>query len=440
MSISENDGYRRILSNDKYSLGHTVLRPSYQISVLLPSLESSRCHYCLKLGQFNRCSKCHYARYCSPACQKSAWNQYHARECPILSKIPRSGLSATFLLAIRLVNHSIFNSDHLETHLDSQHPDTLIEMERLALNLKTELRDYDLKLKHYIKILSIIRINACKLYDEDFHDYGLGIFYPNCYINHSCRPNCVSIYVNNTQYIKALRDIYPGEEITIAYCDIIQPKSERKSFLYSMFNFECNCERCVGVDLGDIIAGSMKCEYCPGYIPLNEDSNLQCDICKKSTSFQAYDLALSTQEVYIKRTEECKTLEDRIKLLNNARNNLKLHSSHEVFRILLPRIVAELNTQNRWPDALNYAEDQLKLAVSIYPPNYPPIAIEQYRVARLMLLTGQRQEAIPHLIACYSILSNFYDEELSPYLYEIRATFEALQRERETGVIELNFS
>lgn len=440
MSILEKDGYRSIIARSSYSLGNNVLVPSQQVTVLLPTLESTRCHTCFKIGQFKCCSKCKYARYCSTECQRSAWNSYHSRECSALCSLPRRNLSATLLLAIRLMNSSTFNSKNLSTHYPIQHPDTLLEMERLALSIKTCLNDTSTKLKKIVKILSLIRINATKLYDEDFHDYGLGVFYPNCYINHSCNPNCVSIFINSSQYIKAIREISPGEEVTIAYCDIMQPKSERRAFLYSLFNFECHCARCESEDLGDIIASSMRCEYCPGHIPLVEESNLQCSVCQKSADFNTFETALVTSEVYIRRAQECKSLEDRVKLERNAREGIKLHPGHEVFRILLPRIVAEFNSLNNWSEALKYAEQQLKLAVFIYPQNYPPIAIEHYRVARLLLLLSQRQEAIPHLISCYSILSNFYDEDNSSYLYEVRATFEALQRELETGVIELNFS
>jgi len=38
------------------------------------------------------------------------------------------------------------------------------------------------------------------------------------FINHSCRPNCETVEVGNRIWIKALRNIAAGEEITYDYC------------------------------------------------------------------------------------------------------------------------------------------------------------------------------------------------------------------------------
>lgn len=38
------------------------------------------------------------------------------------------------------------------------------------------------------------------------------------YVNHSCRPNCYSEIVGDTIWIRALRNIRPGEELTYDYC------------------------------------------------------------------------------------------------------------------------------------------------------------------------------------------------------------------------------
>ena len=38
------------------------------------------------------------------------------------------------------------------------------------------------------------------------------------YVNHSCRPNCYSDIIGDRVWIRALRDIEPGEELTYDYC------------------------------------------------------------------------------------------------------------------------------------------------------------------------------------------------------------------------------
>lgn len=41
------------------------------------------------------------------------------------------------------------------------------------------------------------------------------------YINHSCNPSCITLVVEGQINILALRDIFPGEEITVDYFDSV---------------------------------------------------------------------------------------------------------------------------------------------------------------------------------------------------------------------------
>lgn len=50
------------------------------------------------------------------------------------------------------------------------------------------------------------------------------------YINHSCDPSCITLVIEKQINIFALRDIFPGEEITVDYLD-------RLDFLFQ----ECGC-------------------------------------------------------------------------------------------------------------------------------------------------------------------------------------------------------
>lgn len=57
------------------------------------------------------------------------------------------------------------------------------------------------------------------------------------YINHSCNPSCITLVIEGQINILALRDIFPGEEITVDYMDILD-------FIFR----ECSCgsEYCRG--------------------------------------------------------------------------------------------------------------------------------------------------------------------------------------------------
>ncbi|KAK5654278.1 hypothetical protein OQA88_7454 [Cercophora sp. LCS_1] len=65
-------------------------------------------------------------------------------------------------------------------------------------------------------------------------------------LNHACAPN-LGYYFDTTTLshkIYAVRDVHPGEELTISYVDVLQPSSTRQSLLQKTWSFTCTCERC----------------------------------------------------------------------------------------------------------------------------------------------------------------------------------------------------
>ncbi|EXA29335.1 hypothetical protein FOVG_19159 [Fusarium oxysporum f. sp. pisi HDV247] len=74
----------------------------------------------------------------------------------------------------------------------------------------------------------------------------VGAVYPTiCFINHSCRANAHNSWNENLEQetIHAIRDIEPGEEITISY-DHGGPSTSRKPWLKEQFGFDCDCPVC----------------------------------------------------------------------------------------------------------------------------------------------------------------------------------------------------
>ncbi|KAK5631124.1 hypothetical protein RRF57_006839 [Xylaria bambusicola] len=108
-----------------------------------------------------------------------------------------------------------------------------------------ELSTHDIASTHTEKVGKIFRTNS---FSTGFHDGKSNfrsLFTIISRINHSCRPNCVYYFDSNTfsQNVVAVRDIQPGEELSIAYIDPVLPQSERQKRLKS-WGFECSCERC----------------------------------------------------------------------------------------------------------------------------------------------------------------------------------------------------
>ncbi|KAK7422049.1 SET domain-containing protein 5 [Neonectria punicea] len=96
---------------------------------------------------------------------------------------------------------------------------------------------------HLINDIFITNGFQVNLGGPDGHHYGN---YPEISrFNHDCRPNLVyyidSNFVHRTT---AVRDIVPGEELTVAYLDPLQPRIARQQRAHSAWGFDCQCQQC----------------------------------------------------------------------------------------------------------------------------------------------------------------------------------------------------
>lgn len=94
-----------------------------------------------------------------------------------------------------------------------------------------------------------------------YHDGGVGEGYMCLFpsvsrINHACRPNAYARFAPRTllMEIKALRDIAPGEEISISYGTINKLHAERQKLYKEGWSFTCTCDMCTADSYA--IAGS----------------------------------------------------------------------------------------------------------------------------------------------------------------------------------------
>lgn len=78
---------------------------------------------------------------------------------------------------------------------------------------------------------------------------GSGLYRLQSGVNHSCEPNAQVTFPNNNNrlVLQALRNIEPGEEITICYLDeCMQSRSRhtRRKYLLENYLFTCTCTKC----------------------------------------------------------------------------------------------------------------------------------------------------------------------------------------------------
>ncbi|KAG6131484.1 hypothetical protein E4U12_003651 [Claviceps purpurea] len=91
--------------------------------------------------------------------------------------------------------------------------------------------------------LGIIQTNA--LPAQEYPDTQ-AIFLEACRINHDCQNNAVHQWNANIEQgtVHALRDIQPGEEITISYVFSLKGRETRQKQLKDSFDFTCSCRLC----------------------------------------------------------------------------------------------------------------------------------------------------------------------------------------------------
>ncbi|TLD20404.1 hypothetical protein PspLS_08789 [Pyricularia sp. CBS 133598] len=71
----------------------------------------------------------------------------------------------------------------------------------------------------------------------------LGVYAQAAAINHDCRPS-INYRLNDiTQTTTAVREIQPGEELSVSYVDLMLPHKERRQRLRD-WGFDCKCSKC----------------------------------------------------------------------------------------------------------------------------------------------------------------------------------------------------
>ncbi|KAJ6774062.1 PROTEIN SET DOMAIN GROUP 41 [Salix purpurea] len=136
--------------------------------------------------------------------------------------------------------------------------------------------------------LCLVLTNAVEVQDHEGRSLGIAVYGPNfSWINHSCSPNACYRFIisppdnvlpfrddsrlrilpagtksdngvhDNIEFpkgcsgsgprviVRSIKRIKKGEEVTVAYTDLLQPKEIRRSELWAKYRFICCCTRCI---------------------------------------------------------------------------------------------------------------------------------------------------------------------------------------------------
>lgn len=105
--------------------------------------------------------------------------------------------------------------------------------------------DYKLDIDSIISLCCTINTNIYLMEDGE-QAVGIGLYTHMLLMNHSCIPNTTFSVLPNSpmMYTRAMREIKEGEEVTLSYIDLYQPRSQRIDMLQRTKYFTCQCERC----------------------------------------------------------------------------------------------------------------------------------------------------------------------------------------------------
>ena len=87
-------------------------------------------------------------------------------------------------------------------------------------------------------LLSRLEVNGFTIADDDHQRLGFGIYPDAALFNQSLIPNPQVMFAGTRLVIKALRDISPGEEVTIAYSEQYAPRERTRRLMRESYAFD----------------------------------------------------------------------------------------------------------------------------------------------------------------------------------------------------------
>ncbi|CAG0924374.1 unnamed protein product [Notodromas monacha] len=277
------------------------------------------CH--LHTAELMPCSRCGWP-VCSPACAAS---RNHLPECTLSSRCRRTKLdpaklsSSPYMLGCIIVLRALYLKEtnaeawkqlmSLQSHsaarrvMDKHDLDSVNVVAFIRDFLR--LRDYDSDLMD--EIIGIVDTNAFVVPRMDI----CAIYHRASMAEHSCLFNTVQTFDEDLVLtLKAVREIKPGEPVTICYTDPLWGTRNRRFHLAETKLFDCLCERCRDpFELGTNLS-SLKCSKCAkgslvNVTPLVEPGKWAC-VCGHEVTW------LEAERVLGKFGERLSKLEDKV--------------------------------------------------------------------------------------------------------------------------------
>ncbi|RYY82997.1 SET domain-containing protein-lysine N-methyltransferase [archaeon] len=124
-------------------------------------------------------------------------------------------------------------------------------VQRLVYPLSLSLEECKLALQR-------LSNNAFSVSNASLEVIAYGLFLEASVFNHSCQPNAIHTFVQDTMVITAARDIQAGEEVLVSYIDLALPRCVRQAELLA-YGFVCDCVRCWSAEYVYVYVNCSKC-------------------------------------------------------------------------------------------------------------------------------------------------------------------------------------
>ncbi|GAM19369.1 hypothetical protein SAMD00019534_025440 [Acytostelium subglobosum LB1] len=306
-----------------YATGDLLFKANSFASAVDNPLVGYVCDYCLKYDYSNhkidRCAGCHFVYYCSRQCQIAAWEDLHKYECPlykVFKSTSQEPIPRTASLFVRLLirtklqrdnlctpeSKSIFGSylifEQLLSHINKMNGDQRFRYTMLSSITASILTKQPMKNVTNDQTINVLDYLSKGLTNgfhvDDDQVLKAAVIYPYLsLLNHSCRPNAIQLFTDNSCQLRALRPIEQGEEILIHYHMQGQEHNQLRQQLKENSYFNCQCVVCQDFVNNHRLGKFYKCNACPdGRVEVQETkggtTKVYCMSCNKKISGGEY--------------------------------------------------------------------------------------------------------------------------------------------------------
>ncbi|KAJ2393406.1 hypothetical protein GGI05_002433 [Coemansia sp. RSA 2603] len=257
----------------------------------------TRCTHCLDMlgGRRARCSQCHAAQYCSARCLAQHWTLRHHLTCRPPSDNTADEKTRRLKPMYRDTLRMLLGVHHTLTCVAQADQRRVPEWMHVQVSAWQHLQTHHARhpkhvLAQYTEISRVSQLDAegavdmlCRFGCNNFaaYDWRTGVTpaghvcspLASLAFNHACRPTALALVEEGRHVVRALVQIAPGDQITVAYVDALYPRARRQEVLREVYYFACRCGRCAGdspvARVDALLDRSVPRDALPALLPLD---------------------------------------------------------------------------------------------------------------------------------------------------------------------------